>query len=153
MQAHTNAANENMSLLTAFMTERRYFDGAIITTVTAILAANGALLGVLQFLSVGKFGKLIPFIGIASVLIGAFTVRLHRNRLEGAESDGYTVQEFLAAHIELAVKPFKEPSARVRFSAPDMVNIAILILWVGVLSLHIPLIESFVEKIVNMIFG
>lgn len=150
-----DGAGENMSLLTAFMTERRYFDNAIITTVTGILAATGTLFGILHFVAAAKVGKLIPIVGIFSVLISMYAVRTYRNRLDKTERSGYITQQFLRQHVNLAVTPFDRPedTEGVRFSTPDMVHYAIALVWLGLLSLHVPAIEAFVEKIANMIFG
>lgn len=150
-----DGAGENMSLLTAFMTERRYFDNAIVTTMTGILAATGTLFGILHFVNAAKVGKLIPLIGILSVLISMYAVRTYRNRLDKSEHDGYATQVYLLKHVQLAVTPFSPPeeTERMRFSTPDMVHYAIILVWLGVLSLHIPAIDAIVDKIGKMIFG
>ena len=150
-----DGAGENMSLLTAFMTERRYFDNAIFTTVTGILAATGTLFGILHFVGAAKVGKLIPIIGILSVLISMYAVRMYRNRLDKSEHDGYITQEFLKQHVQLAVTPFGPPEETqgMRFSTPDMVHYAVFLVWLGMLSLHIPAIDAQVDKITKLIFG
>lgn len=148
MEKEINAGTfENMTLLVALIDERRYFDNAIVTTVTATLTANGALLAILQYLDTSAFGKLMPFIGVASVFISAFTVRLHRNRYDYADRNGFSLQSWLAERIELPIKPFRDTASDSRFSAPDMIHIVLLIMWAGIFSRRIPIVDSFLDSI------
>ncbi len=146
----TSSVNANMSLLGAYMGRQQYLDSAIFTTLVALLAATAGLLGAMQAVEQTMFAKLLPYIGLSSVGISLFAVALHRSKLRQTHSDGCAIQNHLEKTITLAARPFRDADAvkYFSFSAPDMVHVAIALLWIAILGRHVPWIENFLQQYV-----
>lgn len=145
----TSSVNANMSLLGAYMGRQQYLDSAIFTTLVALLAATAGLLSA-QTIENAMFAKLLPYIGLSSVGISLFAVALHRSKLRQTHSDGCAIQNHLEKTITLAARPFSDADAvkYFSFSAPDMVHVAIALLWIVVLGRHVPWIENILQQYV-----
>ena len=143
-------------LLVGYMGRQQHLDSAIVNTILGLLAANAGLLGALQLVEQASVGKLLPIVGLASAFISTLTVGFHRSRLRKTSSDGCAIQSHIAnMKVTLGANPFSAKDGIrgwFHFSGPDMVHIAIALVWVGLLGRHIPWIDAIFQRVMSIIF-